>query len=349
MISSKVYTFLLAIWSVIVLFSVFGFLQKYSEPSIRIFEQSPLPDIVTTGIISHGIFDVHDNPVYITLKDQGRLGNQMLQYAALFCAASSDRTRQPFLHPYIHRILRGTFPHLSIPFKKITVAQLAHAKKVQFDHFDFDKKVEGKGAHGWFKNIPSGNVSLQGYFTSHLYFTHCQDDIRREFTFSDDVIRDVKQYFRDTVPRDWNSSSFIRVGIHVRRTDRLSKFRLKLGDIIYPLRYFQHAMAFFREHYENIQFVVASDDIAWCKSHIQGKNIVFTGKSFGTDLAIMSKCDHMIISGGTFSWWAGWLCTGTTVYYGARLPTNGTPLAKGYRNRWIPVPSSQYNNWINII
>ena len=66
------------------------------------------------------------------------------------------------------------------------------------------------------------------------------------------------------------------------------------------------------------------------------------GRSAGHDLAVLSMCDHMIVSAGTFGWWAAWLANGTTVYFD-NWPRNGTTLDNMFDRRdyyprhWIPI------------
>ena len=98
-----------------------------------------------------------------------------------------------------------------------------------------------------------------------------------------------------------------------------------------------------------MQFIVASDDLSWCKKNIVGENIEYSGQNYILDLATISLSDHIIITRGTYSWWAGWLCKGTTVYYGI-MPPNGTHVATVYKNNSrVPVPEDEYNHWISII
>ncbi|XP_052280959.1 galactoside alpha-(1,2)-fucosyltransferase 1-like [Dreissena polymorpha] len=37
------------------------------------------------------------------------------------------------------------------------------------------------------------------------------------------------------------------------------------------------------------------------------------GNSDAVDMAVLSLCDHTIVSTGTFGWWAAWLAGGTTI------------------------------------
>ena len=122
-----------------------------------------------------------------------------------------------------------------------------------------------------------------------------------------------------------------------------------MGFIPRPPTYFTHAMEYFKQKYNRVQFIVTSDDLAWCKDNILGEHIAYSTHNYTIDLAILSLSDHIIISLGTFSWWAGWLCKGTTVYYGV-MPPNDTYLGKVYNNNsCVPVPDDEYNHWVSII
>jgi galactoside 2-L-fucosyltransferase 1/2 len=76
--------------------------------------------------------------------------------------------------------------------------------------------------------------------------------------------------------------------------------------------------AFRREFGSRIFFFVASDDIKWAKKHLKGDDVVFSPQlKFEDDFAVLTNCDHIILSGGTFGWWAAWLSTkqGRVVYF----------------------------------
>jgi len=122
-----------------------------------------------------------------------------------------------------------------------------------------------------------------------------------------------------------------------------------MGFILPQPSYFLNAMKYFVKKYNRVQFILASDDLSWCKKNIVGENIEYSDHNYPMDLAIMSLSDHIIISRGTYSWWAGWLCKGTTVYH-AKMPQNGTHAATVYKNNSrVPVPEDEYNHLISII
>lgn len=56
------------------------------------------------------------------------------------------------------------------------------------------------------------------------------------------------------------------------------------------------------------QYLIASDDIPWCKEHLNLPNAIYLeGWKSHEQLWIMSMCHHFVISNSSFSWWAAYL------------------------------------------
>ncbi|KAL3871028.1 hypothetical protein ACJMK2_039052 [Sinanodonta woodiana] len=101
-------------------------------------------------------------------------------------------------------------------------------------------------------------------------------------------------------------------------------------------------MTYFREKYSSIVFIIVSDDISWCKENIK----INYDKVFSkfddpmVDMAMLSVCDHMIITSGTFGWWGAWLAGGDVVYFKG-FPRPGSEIDQGmchddyYPPQWI--------------
>jgi len=134
---------------------------------------------------------------------------------------------------------------------------------------------------------------------------------------------------------------FARVVIHVRRQDYAAPAHVADGWPAPSDEYFQRSVSYFTDCLERVQFVVLSDDIEWCRRHVDATQIVFSvGNSPIVDMAIASLCDHAVITVGSYGWWAAWFANGITVTQKG-VPRNGSTLAKRlhrddyYKPDWI--------------
>jgi galactoside 2-L-fucosyltransferase 1/2 len=170
------------------------------------------------------------------------------------------------------------------------------------------------------------------------------EQIRKEFTFRKTVEEQVEDFFKHT---NMSGSDIVKVGIHIRRKQLNNTSWIQKGFGPPPNSYYYNAMKYFLEKYKNVYFIVCSDDLAWTKRNIVGDNVIHVpGHSAGVDMAILASCDHVIISNGTYSWWAGWLCRGTTVRY-KQMPNNNTRLYKSTRGEHWP-PEGDNSHYVAI-
>ncbi|CAH1796746.1 unnamed protein product, partial [Owenia fusiformis] len=123
------------------------------------------------------------------------------------------------------------------------------------------------------------------------------------------------------------------IGIHARLGDVASEKNYRAGYRIPPVQYFKKAIYFYQKLFtDNPVFVICSNNITWVKSvfmtQLVQSNFVLCpeGNSGAEDLAILSLCEHIIMSIGSFGWWAGFLASGHVTYYGNH-PAYGSPLA----------------------
>ena len=174
----------------------------------------------------------------------------------------------------------------------------------------------------------SKNVRLNGYFQSWYYFQKYEKDIRRQFTFDSDVSKKVQNFLVNALTK-WetdhikltNASQLAKklvfVGIHVRLGDWLNADRHSFH------LYIRDAMSYFAVKFPHVCFVVCSNDIGWCRGNVglseqlsANHSVVFSEHNDRvTDLAILSKCNHSIITLGTYGWWSAYLAGGITLYY----------------------------------
>ncbi|CAF3033630.1 unnamed protein product [Rotaria sp. Silwood2] len=180
--------------------------------------------------------------------------------------------------------------------------------------------------------LSSGYVfELQGYWQSYLHFSKYSDDIReRIFAGKKSVLEKVSKLFADLYEKMFglkcqfsleNHQSFKKqlmnsnlttwIGIHVRRTDFVSINFSSSNEYLFT------AIKYYTSYYSNVHFIAASDDKPYCENLFRNRsNISITPQSFsmGDDLITLSLCEHSIITGGTFGWWAGYLANGQVLH-----------------------------------
>jgi len=135
----------------------------------------------------------------------------------------------------------------------------------------------------------------------------------------------VCRFLAEVRPTSWNSS-FMRIGVHVRAGDILTLFHFYYGFTIPGASYYIKAANYLTANVTTpVQFIVTTDNLNWTKKHIalesvymncSNTSVVYSeGKSAGFDMALLASCDALIMSTGTYGWWAAWLGNITTIYY----------------------------------
>lgn len=256
----------------------------------------------------------------ITVKNigyNGRLGNQLFQFAAAFGLAKSkglnpsfpiENTRVKSPHDGYWCDLNNLF-NLE-PFFNTTVSECASVPVYNEPVFHYTP-ISHLGDH----------VSLNGYFQSEKYFENCATDLRDALQFKESV----KETCDPAV-----SQLEAKASLHVRRGDYVNQ----------PQNHPSCSLEYYRSGLEQVapggRVIVFSDDIEWCKrmlTPIAGdKELLFAeGGTPYTDFYIMSQCETNIIANSTFSWWAAWLNNHPTKkviapsnWFGPNLASNDT-------------------------
>lgn len=286
--------------------------------------------------------------------DSRRLGNQLFNFAAMMYVAELTGRRVVMPRGYVNRgpdsgwidrwlevpvveLVDEVVPRLC-PCRNITESRpLAFERSM--------RRVALKSNHvktlltcGWFQSWRYA-AGLDGSGQS----------LRRQLRWRQEVSAAVRRFLADHRPPGLNSTvPYIRVGVHIRVGDILDRRKLAFGYTIPGRGYFRRAIAFFMLHHGSNgtqvrQFVVCSDDLDWVRTHLRLDQIVArygTSASLvyspsadaGFDLALLSACDDVIMSTGTYGWWAGWLAAGKTVYH-RRWPRRGSPLSVAFNRR----------------
>ncbi|CAL1529112.1 unnamed protein product, partial [Lymnaea stagnalis] len=138
-----------------------------------------------------------------------------------------------------------------------------------------------------------------------------------------------------------NSSDLELVGVHVRQRDEYSN----PVTLEAPVSFFNNAFAKMRSLLGGSKalFVVAGNNLAWCRDNLKGPDIVVLDDAKAeVHFAVLASCQHGVVSIGTFGWWSAWLSGGHVIYY-VRFPIPESIEAVGfvaadyYPPHWIPV------------
>ncbi|KAJ1131527.1 hypothetical protein NDU88_009863 [Pleurodeles waltl] len=229
----------------------------------------------------------------------------MGEYATLYALAKLHGKRA-WIVPDMVRMLGPIFkinlPHLSvteekhIPWKNIWVQDWMSER---YEH------IEGK------------YIMFTGCPNSWTFYHHIRDEIRREFTFHDSINKEVNEYLEELRGSQKNVTY---VGVHVRRGDYVVVMQRDRKGVVADKGYMDKAMAYFRSKYQKTIFVVASNDMKWCKVNIDASkgDVYFSGDGNEAqpkrDFAILAHCNHTIMTIGTFGYWTAYLAGGETVY-----------------------------------
>ena len=236
----------------------------------------------------------------------GRLGNQMFQYASMRGIASVkgfDWVVPP--EDYDHTANYALFE----TFKMSNVQD----KNIGFVKGNILKET----IHCFDKNLVdscSDDTDLDGFFQKEKYFENIADEIRSDFTFKNEYLKPCKEFI--------DSLETTPIFLHIRRGDAIGKEHY---HPVAPMSYYVEALKRFDE---DTPCFVFSDDLDWCKSQDLFKSDKFlfndnierydyqsmdgSGSMQYTllphvDLCLMSLCSGAIIVNSSFSWWGAWL------------------------------------------
>lgn len=222
---------------------------------------------------------------------QGRLGNQMFQYAALRGIASSKG--------YDFCIPESDFKNEWEDHQLFEAFILPNLKDKKFLPGNYYQEEQFNYSQEYVDECPD-NVNLFGYFQTEKYFEHIADSIREDFVFKPEILDPCKEAF----------TFEDAISLHVRRTDYVEKSQ---DHPPLSLEYYETALSKFDS---NLPVLIFSDDTEWCKTQELFNPDRFMISESGwnlVDMCLMSMCTHHIIANSSFSWWGAWLSGSNSV------------------------------------
>ena len=263
--------------------------------------QGKWKDLVFTGVNISKNDRIQYRNGRLVLKTKGGLGNHMFQYASLLGIAKRN---------HLFPMILGKMKLISSVFHLHNQPKTWKCQRINIGGQKagiYNKKTEVIKAKLVKKNKKC--AFLHGYFQSYKYFSNIEGKLRKYFTFKNEVQQVAKRFLHGT-------EDFVRVGVHIRRGDYMKNKTRKYGFTVATKEYLTRAVDYFNKRYNKILYVVCSNDKQWSRDNFPVNNSLFSHyEDGGVDLAILSQCNHTIMTVGSFSWWAAWLANGTTLYY----------------------------------
>lgn len=241
------------------------------------------------------------------LGNNGRLGNQMFQYASLVGIAKNRGF--DFRIPKNCDLNRGFV--MSNSFNKYGI--IDGDEVILHDSHEFCEEL--------YQECPD-NVTLNGYFQTEKYFKNVENLIREDFQFKKEIEDEVDFHFGKYLEKN-------PVSIVVRNYNNTFDYPgCEYNHRNLPVEYFYNSIEMMGK--DRI-YIICSNNIELCKKIFSGENYIFNDINVESekqffDLCLASKCKDFITSNSTFSWWAAWLGNGKAIiptpWYGPGLSKN---------------------------
>jgi len=230
------------------------------------------------------------------IKVQGRLGNQLFQYA--FALAQKKRLQKKF---YLHKIYRiRIVQYFNIPESNYFFHYLQRGYFLLVNKFKpvvivQDQAEEPEKTLALFAK---DNILIDGFFQSEQYFKNVTEDINTQLT--------VKEKFKTSIA-DFTKNTKENIVVHIRRTDYINWGNDVLGyNLALPKSYYHNALLQIDTQNKNVIFI--SDDIGFTKENFNIPGTIYSENNTEIfDLQLLMNADYLIISNSTFAWWGAYL------------------------------------------
>ncbi len=264
----------------------------------------------------------------IIVRTAGGMGNQMFQYAtgrALSLKYGQELKIDNYMQQYLAE--NGFFGYVSV-FRSYALdvftiqASIASPSEIPWwlRVFRFGKvmaAIDGvrrrviryKGRESWGAQVFNPqvlsygpDVYLDGDWQSYKYFEAYSDIIKKDFTLKQLPTESIQELGKEI-------GSCESVCVHIRRGDYVGNtFHGQMSGAYYTQALMHINASKTIEH-----VYVFSDDVVWCRDHIQFDypvtfvDAMYAGEDQMGHFWLMQQCRNFVIANSSFSWWAAWL------------------------------------------
>ena len=262
----------------------------------------------------------------IVFLADGRLGNQIFQYVFLktiqknnekiVVSGFEDLTEVFEVNDFINinkknRSIRGfvfrvckPVLHLLSDMRLISSIAINHEKVLEGYRRESTTYVEQKGVFDFITFVKPG------YFQSELFF---DKSLIQQLKIKDIYLKETRTYLQSI------SKDSYKVFIHIRRGD-YNVHTVYGKSTLLPLSYYKDQIEWFIQNIKKPFFIFLSDEPNFIEEEFKyiDNKLISSDKHYGTDLAIMTKCNSAILSPSSFSWWGSYLMKSRDTVFGPK-------------------------------
>ena len=246
------------------------------------------------------------------LGNEGRLGNQIFQYA--FMKGISSRCNLEWMIPdseadrYDNYGLFDCFELSGCKTGEVNYPTI-ECRDTLFNEELF--------------NSCKDNVNYSGTYQTEKYFENVDSELRKDLTFKKGYLEPCQKFIDSLGGRDKC------IFLHVRRGNpnitgrRGEKWSYQMLQDSHPLCKKEYYLEALKQFPDDKNVIIVSDLIGWCKKQdwLQEDRFYFSDSSYEVfgdgasipyvDLCLMSLCGGGIIANSSLSWWGAWLQNNT--------------------------------------
>ena len=257
---------------------------------------------------------------------RGRLGNQLFQSAAAMYLedlgysiqfdistadhGSLDILEMPILREYVLERLMPSSKYLPAPFGRFAKFARVTRRILGYQHF-----IQNFDSWAQFPDDIDSRTVIDGYWQNLRY---CQP---------------LESRLRFAIGPNQNESNeeHQTLAVHIRRGEFIGE-----GNHL-PINYYKDLIDKIKILHSITEVKIFSDDINYCKQYLSGDFNYRENQKEVEDFIEIAKCDFIILSRSTFSWWAAKISK-ATIY----APDPWFRLAHSQDDQIIP------SNWLSI-
>ncbi len=273
----------------------------------------------------------------IILRLSNEIGNQMFMYASAFSIAKK-MNRDLFLDNETAFLLKKNISKYGLDNFNLSSSLISDELKfkrlygyikrkflIKTDFlrkkkkFYIEKKNKNKITYfddKFTNDIFDDNLFLEGHFESSRYFDDNKKEIRKQFTFKDEIEFKKNSFFKEI-------DNVNSVGICIRQNrfnegkGRNKEINIEKSEIYSneQINFINKSADFIKTKLTNVKFYLWSNDFTNLKKEnlkFDYKTVDITNSNNNFDkralnLFLLSSCKHFIVTPSTFNWWGAWL------------------------------------------